>query len=525
MDSVLPIQDIKKLRPPNRKCIDDHLSQIKEKSKLYKQYVSEEETIRETLKDLCAERSEYTKLQSQNISDLKLLKSEIIQKNNTLSSLQSGLTYKNENKINEAIKNLERQLNCNNFTLREEKKIVAEIDSLKRSKKPLAHYRAQKKEIDELRAQQTKKRNKNDEFYSKINQLRDKEEGKQKRLVFLQKSIKELYSEIDKLEEEKKILLADFKKQEKDYNVMKDIARKKKHKRTQHQEEEKMQQEKITNYIREEAVPSPNPNAERIQHCNILITYLQQFANFNAVSGSSPLPSPSEEFPSLPGPALEIKDDDGAKYVLLKKNNDTFFKEFSVNNRQNKKNRKGRKKTSNKPLAHSPEIFSLFESVNLPPTSNFCDIFVTIEKLQQLKSQLEKAGLQKDHCKENGSVTSDDICLSDSGYSADGSAVCDLSRQVSHRGSTDTNSNATSLLDINQINDPANKSTTTASSPDIEINEVEEDEGSESEKSSPLSLNKEQLTMILNNVRRLSVEDTFDGTDFDNESQINPDLE
>ncbi|CAI9721992.1 Hypothetical predicted protein [Octopus vulgaris] len=518
------INDIKKLRPPNRKCIDEHLSQVKEKSKLHKQYVNEEETVRQTLKDVYTERTEYTKLQSRTISDLKLLKSEIIQKNNTLSNLQSGLTYKNENKINEAIKNLERQLNCNNFTLREEKKIVAEIDSLKRSKKPLANYRAQKKEIDELRAQQTKKRKENDDYYHKIVHLRDKEEEKQKRLVFLQKSIKELHSEIETLEEQKRVLLADFKKQEKDYNVMKDIARKKKHKRTQPQEEEKTQHEKITNYIREETVASPNPNAKRIQHCNILINYLQQFTSFNAVLGSSPLPSPSEEFVSIPGPALEIKDDDGAKYVLLKKSNDTFFKEFSVNNRQNRKSRKGRKKTCNKPLAHSPEIFSLFESVNLPPTSNFCDIFSTIDKLQQLKNQLEKAGLQKDNCKENGSVTSDDICLSDSGYSADGSAVCDLSRQVSHRGSTDMISNPTSLLDINQMSDPSSKSTT-VSSLEVESNEVEDEESSESDgNSSPLSLNKERLSLILDNVRRLSVEDTFDSTDFDSENQTNSDL-
>ncbi|GAB1600732.1 uncharacterized protein LOC115210398 isoform X1 [Argonauta hians] len=516
MDLLLPQQDIKKLRPPNKKSIDNHLSQIKEKTKQLKQYVNEEENIRQTLKDLSTTRCEYTKLQSQNIADLKLLKSEIIQKNNTLSNLQSGLMYKNENKINEAIKNLERQLNWNNFTLREEKKIVAEIDSLKRSKKTLALYRAHKIEIDELRAQQTKKRSENDEFYHGINQLRDKEEEKQKRLGFLQRSIKELNSEIDKLEEQKKVLLADFKKQEKDYNVMKDIVRKKKHKQTEAEEEDRLlQQEKITNFLREAAVVSPNPNADRIQHCSKLINYLQQFTNFNAVVGSSPLPSPSEEFSSFPGPALEIKDHDGAKYFLLKKNNDRCFKEYSAN-RHSKKNRKFRKKTSNKPLAHSPEIFSLFESVNLPPTSNFCDIYPTIDKLQQLKSQLEKTGTVKDCCKENGSVaSSDDICLSDSGYSADGSATCDLSRQVSHRGSTDMNSNSTNLLDVNQINYTNNKSRTVPSS---ETANTEVEEGDE-EESSQQTINKLSLS---DDVRQLSLDTVADNTNFEKEKQTEP---
>ena len=54
-----------------------------------------------------------------------------------LTKVQSNLQYKNEDKINAAIGNLEYQLKMQNFRLSEEKKIVAEIDSLKRSKKAL----------------------------------------------------------------------------------------------------------------------------------------------------------------------------------------------------------------------------------------------------------------------------------------------------------------------------------------------------------------------------------------------------
>uniref|UniRef100_A0A0L8IAH5 Uncharacterized protein n=2 Tax=Octopus bimaculoides TaxID=37653 RepID=A0A0L8IAH5_OCTBM len=74
------------------------------------------------------------------------------------------------------------------------------------------------------------------------------------------------------------------------------------------------------------------------------------------------------------------------------------------------------------------------------------------------------------------------------------------------------------------MSDPSSKSTT-VSSPEVESNEVEDEESSESDgNSSPLSLNKERLSMILDNVRRLSVEDTFDSTDFDSENQTNSDL-
>ena len=55
----------------------------------------------------------------------------------SLSKVQGNLPYKNEDRINEAIRRLEHQLRTQNFNVREERKIVSEIDRLKRSKKSL----------------------------------------------------------------------------------------------------------------------------------------------------------------------------------------------------------------------------------------------------------------------------------------------------------------------------------------------------------------------------------------------------
>ncbi len=54
-----------------------------------------------------------------------------------LTKIESNLKYKSEDRINDAIRRLEYQLKMQNFKLSEEKKIVAEVDSLKRSKKAL----------------------------------------------------------------------------------------------------------------------------------------------------------------------------------------------------------------------------------------------------------------------------------------------------------------------------------------------------------------------------------------------------
>ena len=57
--------------------------------------------------------------------------------NEDLTRSQSNLAYKNENKINDAIYRLEQQMKVSNLKLTEEKKVVEEINRLKRSKKAL----------------------------------------------------------------------------------------------------------------------------------------------------------------------------------------------------------------------------------------------------------------------------------------------------------------------------------------------------------------------------------------------------
>ena len=56
-----------------------------------------------------------------------------------LSRTESNLHYKNEQRIDDTIKKLELQLRNQNFRLSEERRIVAEVDKLKRSKKVLEY--------------------------------------------------------------------------------------------------------------------------------------------------------------------------------------------------------------------------------------------------------------------------------------------------------------------------------------------------------------------------------------------------
>ena len=54
-----------------------------------------------------------------------------------MTKVESTLKYKSEDRTNETIRCLEEQLKLQNFSLREERRIIKEIDALKRSKNVL----------------------------------------------------------------------------------------------------------------------------------------------------------------------------------------------------------------------------------------------------------------------------------------------------------------------------------------------------------------------------------------------------
>lgn len=58
--------------------------------------------------------------------------------------MRSKLQYQSEQKIDEVVRNLETQLQRHPFRLSEERKLVVEIDRLKRSKKAVQEYNVTK---------------------------------------------------------------------------------------------------------------------------------------------------------------------------------------------------------------------------------------------------------------------------------------------------------------------------------------------------------------------------------------------
>ncbi|KAL3891658.1 hypothetical protein ACJMK2_003910 [Sinanodonta woodiana] len=388
--SLSSSMDGRRVKPPNKKKFEEELElitrQIKEKETLHQILPKPGETPVTELRDIRAEKDAAILKRKKIDSDLKLLNQEITKKMGLLSNTESNLHYKNEAKIDDAIKKLEWQLKVQNFKLSEEKKVVAEIDKLKRSKKHLTQYFAQKKEIDEMRDRQRRMREEREYYFKNLSNLKSKEEDAKKSNFDRKEKALTLKKEIDELYEKKRKMIADFKKEETEFYRQKQSLRIRQ--RREREEERKASEEAFQKEI-EEYQAQKEPFEDEKNLCNTLINYLQRFstgtADDNLISPRDET-APESSQPNLTGPAQELED---GKYVLLKKNEACEAYTGAIK-RPNRRSRKGRKVSVTKQLTHTPQIFAQFASLNLNAPANVSEIAASIEQLQARKCFYEE---------------------------------------------------------------------------------------------------------------------------------------
>ncbi|XP_064596678.1 uncharacterized protein LOC135463348 [Liolophura sinensis] len=412
-------ESLKKMKPPNRKKFDEEIESIlkiiREKEAEIKGTSGKpDDTKGQTLARLRAIRAEKeaTIDQRKKIDiSLKALNTEITKSMGALSRLQSNLHYKSEEKIEEAIRRLDYQLKNQNFRLSEEKKIVAEIDSLKRSKKVLSQFLAQKKEVDEMRAKQRKLREDREvdypRLYKQVSSLKSQEDDLRRKNSVNKSKNETVKKELDELYEQKRHLVSEFKKYEKEYYGLKDEVRKKQRQESlKKREEEKRahveaQQKELAEY---ESQKEPFEDEKLL--CNTLITYLQRFLTTDLDPSAGDEASPSA--PGGPAPAISHQD---GMYVLLKKPDEELFGGIS---RKGKKGSKKKKLPMHKPVTHTPQIFSQFSSLALSAPSNISEVPACLEKLQGRKEYYENFVGQSSFL-EDQSLSSLSVSVSDYG--------------------------------------------------------------------------------------------------------------
>ncbi|VDI45258.1 Hypothetical predicted protein [Mytilus galloprovincialis] len=425
--------DLKKVKPPNKKKHEDEVEGIqniiKEKETLLRSLTAE--NFQNFLKATRAEKLAVIEKLKKIDTDLKAFSQQITKKKGIQDQLQSRLHYRSEVKIDEAIRRLEWQLKIQNFKLTEEKKIVAEIDSLKRSKKDLSQFLAAKKEVDEIRERQRRMREERDRYQKNVNQLRNKEDETKKSLEEKKSKLYVLKKEIDKLYTRKRHMIHEFKQHEKEYNEVKDEMKKQKKRDSfKRKEESKSHMEAFQNDIEEYGLQK-EPYEDEIKLCNTLINYLQKFQ----------VAEDEVEEPSKNTGVVDELDD--GKYILLKKTEDTDYS--SVRPTKRRPSKKGKKFSVTKPITHAPQIFSQFASLMLNAPSTIPEIIVSLEQVQARKTFYEEGGPIPTQRMVTPSI--EEHSASETGISATESAMCEMSRQVSNTESNDNPEDSFFVLD------------------------------------------------------------------------------
>ncbi|KAI0215701.1 hypothetical protein LSAT2_032243 [Lamellibrachia satsuma] len=376
----------KHLHPPNKKKYEEELELLvttisSKEAELKMVNTSAEETCQTELRNTRAEKNLTVEKRKKIDADLRCHNQEISKQMARLTKLQSNLQYKNEERISEAMRRLNYQLTSHNFTLSEEKKIVAEIDSLKRSKKVLEQYLSLKKEIDGMRDQQKKLREERDRLHKTVTQLKTKEDKLKKQKTkseFLRKEIDELY-------EQKRARMAQFKVQEREYQLLRAEARKKFHAELMRKKSlEKQAQQAALRRERDEYKVAEEPFKDELQLCTTLTVYLQRFLNngdTNTTTNTSDTSS-AHSGSSAEGNSGQAKDLQAAGLYLLKKKDEDLFTGVtrSKNNKRSKRDK--RKQNANKLIVHSPEIFAQFSSLGMKAPSTLTEVASIVDMLE-----------------------------------------------------------------------------------------------------------------------------------------------
>ncbi|XP_070533697.1 uncharacterized protein [Ptychodera flava] len=406
----------RKVKLPNRKKLEEDvegvMSQIRHKEEELKSLKQRPQTevvtddgaegdnLQSQLRSVRTAKEEAIENRKVLDSQLKVINADIAKKVDVVKKLQAGLKYKTEARIDEAIRKHEYQLRTHNFRMADEKRIVSEIDFLRRSKKNLGDYLTKQSEIDTERSKQKKLKDERDFYYRNVTKLKGQEDVIWQQ-IRRRKTMEDeawtkfresgqlrdnLKKEIDDLYEQRRKLYANFKQQQTEYTEMQKQERQESYRKRE--EEKRLAREAQQREI-EEYEASREPFEDEKLLVATLNTYLHRQLNVDETAGQSSGDSVSEEGTNQ---TREVPDSRGDFRILRKKSVDDFDGMFggATGGKRKKSSKKQRRNTwMSKPLKHSPEIFAQFAQLGIPAPNTIGDIVLVIQQLAERKEYYE----------------------------------------------------------------------------------------------------------------------------------------
>ena len=382
---------------------------------------------RDQLAGVREEREKIIRDKAAVFDQLEWANKEVRQKGDFIQKLRSGVSFSRAEEIDDQVRRLEVQLARSSLKLPEERRLVTEIDRLKRSRRTLQEFNKEKLLLEQLRADQQAARERRENWFRQSREAKAREDQFRADMRMLGEKLEEVKLQVEGLEGEQRAMVEEYRAQE--YLYRRYLAQKKAEQRRRTEYERLVAAREEEAELAEIKATCEPLLAER-QLCSALIVYCEGLAGsssspatpstpldgfppvssggnflalplppsrrrssgFSNYSGSSsnyatPLGCSPATTPMSGSPPDSI-DADKPGYYKKKEDHDVFF---AGSKKKNKKNRNERRPSFKKCLNHNRETYLQFSSVGLEPPTSFFNI---PEVIQLLREKLQKFELQ-----------------------------------------------------------------------------------------------------------------------------------
>jgi uncharacterized coiled-coil DUF342 family protein len=248
--------------------LEQLLAIIHNKEERRRTMLDEVRLAREQLADFKTQRDQLIAQKAAVYEELDTINKEVQKQGENVRRLRGGIVYLSEPEVDAQIRKLEYQIERNNFKLPDERRIVAEIDRLRRSKKILREHDTLKVELDRLRERQRDCRQEREQLFRQTKEVKRQEEGLRQRNAEAAAGAEHLRKEIEELKEERRSLVAAYRAQEVEFRQAQHVKREEVKRRTA---EEREQQEEAARQQELILTTTAEPYLEEITLCTLLI--------------------------------------------------------------------------------------------------------------------------------------------------------------------------------------------------------------------------------------------------------------
>ena len=400
---------------------------------------------KEQMRCVREEREAISRDKARVFDHLEWANKEVRAKNDLVQKLRVGVSFSRREEIEDQVKRLELQLARSNLKLPDERRLVTEIDRLKRSKRTLQEFDKERQELDLLRQEQQGAREQRDAWFKQSREAKAQEDQYRQDMKTLVDKVEECRRAVTELRQDQRKVEDELEAAE--FLYRRHLADRRAEQRRRTELERAAAAREAAADLAEIRATCEPLLAER-QLCSALILYCQNLAGsshastpvsphppplvapgpdqnggatngsaavtntpcflalplsaaarrrssgFSAYSGASscyatPLGCSPATTPLSGSPPVSL-DQDAPGFYKKKKEEDTGEIFFAGSGKKTKKrNRNERRLSFKKGLHHNPETFKQFASLGLDPPSSLAGVEEVVARLREKLSSLE----------------------------------------------------------------------------------------------------------------------------------------